>query len=129
MQDFLNLAELGVSREQLPDASRMQLLQISVTPAADPLSVNRLGALVSTLRRWRDFAIRLGFVLSQLIPLQLNTFFKEVARGGPTAASARSHVLNWFPVTVWTLFPLGHWLVRGYKLLSVGNTSLQTLEL
>ena len=129
VQDFLNLEELGVSRSQLRDATRMQLLKESVMPAADRLSVHRLGALVSTLRRWRDFATRLGFDVQQPSPLQLNTFLKEVARGGPTAASSMFHALNWFRSQFGIPFPLDHWLVRSYKLLPVGHTSQQKLEL
>ena len=129
IQDFLNLEELGVSRTQLQDATRMQLLKESVMPAADRLSVHRLGALASTLRRWREFALRLGFDVRQPTPLQLSTFLKEVARGGPTAASAMFHALNWFRSQFGVQFPLDHWMVRGYKLLPVGHTSQQKLEL
>ena len=129
IRDFPDLTELGVSRDQLQDATRMQLLKEAVMPAADRLSVNRLGALLSTLRRWREFALRLGFELAQPSPLQLNTFFKEVARGGPTAGSSVFHALNWFRAQFGLQFPLDHWLVRGYKLLPVGHTSQQKLEL
>ena len=129
VQDFLDLHELGVSRAQLQDATRMQLLKESIMPAADRLSVNRLGALLSTLRRWREFALRLGFELAQPTALQLNTFLKEVARGGPTAGSAVFHALNWFRAQFGVQFPLDHWLVRGFKLLPVGHTSQQKLEL
>ena len=129
IQDFLDLEELGVSRTQLQDAARMQLLKESVMPAADRLSVHRLGALASTLRRWREFALRLGFDVRQPTPLQLSTFLKEVARGGPTAASAMFHALNWFRSQFGVQFPLDHWMVRGYKLLPVGHTSQQKLEL
>ena len=107
----------------------MQLLKESIMPAADRLSVNRLGALLSTLRRWREFALRLGFELAQPTALQLNTFLKEVARGGPTAGSAVFHALNWFRAQFGVQFPLDHWLVRGFKLLPVGHTSQQKLEL
>ena len=76
-------------------------------PAADRLSVNRLGALLSTLRRWREFALRLGFDLAQPTALQLNTFLKEVARGGPYSWLGRLSRPQLVPGPIWGAVPSG----------------------
>lgn len=60
MEDFLNIHELGLEPAHLQDAARLQLLKEAVMPAVDKLTVARLGALISTMRRWKTMPFDWG---------------------------------------------------------------------
>ena len=58
LEDFLDLRELGVDRKVLDDPLQMQSLQTSVMKGASRLGVQRLGALTSSLKRWKRWAVQ-----------------------------------------------------------------------
>jgi len=83
LEDVLDLAELGLSTEQIQDPG-VEQVKDTVMSQPSQLSTNRLGALASTFRRWRRFAVANS--VRNPAPLQLAEFLKEASRGGPTAA-------------------------------------------
>ena len=82
LEDVLNLEELGLDAEQIQDPGVVQRLKETVMAQPSQLSATRLGALASSFRRWRKFALPRQISVRYPKPLQLAEFFKEVSRGG-----------------------------------------------
>eukprot|EP00435_Cladocopium_sp_Y103_P039191 s412_g10.t1 len=93
------------------------------------LSTTRLGALASAFRRWRKFALPRQISVRQPTPLQLAEFFREVSRGGPTAAAALWQSLRWFEEKMGLRLGLQHFLVKPYQFLPANHSSVQAPEL
>ena len=62
-------------------------------------------------------------------PLQLSEFLREVASGGPTAASSMWHACHWFSEKMGCQLPTDHFLTRPFKMHAVTHTGSQALEL
>ena len=81
---------------------------------ASSASAAYIATATSSLRRWIRFA---------------SERFREVALGGPTAAASVYQSLSWLDKKFGIGWPLQHFLVCPYKLLSSGHASKQAKEL
>ena len=68
--------------------------------AASRLSVNGLGVLLNAWKRWKKFCHSLHYNYQMPTPVQTAEFLRDVARGGPTAASGMHACLKWFAVNL-----------------------------
>ena len=130
LSEFLNLAELGVSWEELSDPVRLQQFKDQIMQSTGRLYTEaRIGALLAALRRWQRYASEKAFPVAQPTPLQLGEFFRAVAQGGPTAASSMFQALKWFRVTFGLNFNTDHWLTQPFRLLPPDHRVQQRTEL
>ncbi|CAJ1379678.1 unnamed protein product [Effrenium voratum] len=85
--NLVDLAELGVTWEALNDPARVEALRESLMACTVRLSLEQVGALLSSVKRWARFAQSKGYSV-RTTPLQLAEFLKDVGSGGPTAAAS-----------------------------------------
>ena len=57
LEDVLNMQELGLDLEHIQDPAVVQQLKETVMAQPSQLSPTRLGALASSFRRWRRYAL------------------------------------------------------------------------
>ena len=129
VEDVVDLQELGVTLEELEDPVKLQSTKDALTASAARLSAQRLSALVSAFRRWRRFAIARGWSVRAPTPVQMSEFLREVAIGGPTAASSQWQVLHWWEVNLGCHLHTSHFLVQPFRFQQVAHTSKQAAEL
>ena len=129
IEDLIDLKELGMPWEALQDPIRLQRFKDMLMEAPARLSVQRLGVLVSSMRRWKRWALQKGYSVRTPTPLMLSEFLKEVSTGGPTAAASMWHVFQWFADKMGCGLPVDHFLVKPFKLHAVSHTSKQAMEL
>eukprot|EP00435_Cladocopium_sp_Y103_P019698 s1670_g4.t1 len=77
LEHVLVLPELGVTVEQLADPMVLQRFRDTTMTAAARLSVQRLGALISSFRRWLRYCNAHGLDPRRPTPLQLADFLRE----------------------------------------------------
>lgn len=109
MEDFVDPEEIGLSHEDLRDPLKFQQFKDSLLVAPSRLGVQRLGTLVSSLRRWKRWALELPCSVNKPTPFQVAMFLRQVSRGGPTAAALCGMHCNGIPVgwafsLLWTIF-------------------------
>ena len=129
VEDFIDLQELGMPWSALQDPVRLQAFKDMLLEAPTRLGVQRLGVLVSSMRRWKRWALQKGYSVRTPTPLMVSEFLKEVAAGGPTAAASMWHVFHWFADKMGCSIPVDHFLVKPFKLHAVSHTSKQAMEL
>eukprot|EP00435_Cladocopium_sp_Y103_P034785 s1516_g9.t1 len=129
LEEVLDLAELGISHEEIQDPGVVQQLKETVMAQPGQLSTQRLGALASSFRRWKRYAAPRQIPIRKPTPLQLASFFKEVSRGGPTAAAALWQSLRWFEDKMGLPLGLHHFLVKPYQFLPSDYSAVQAPEL
>ena len=129
LDNLLDLDELGLSQAALEDPAALQKLKDTTMAGASRLSVQRLGALASALRRWLKFCEAKGIPARGPSPLLLAEFLREVSAGGPTAASSMHASLKWFSATFGATFPVDHWANRHFKFHAIHHTGRQAPEL
>jgi len=115
VEHLVDLQELGLSWKALNDPSRMQALRESLMACTLRLSVERLGALTSAIRRWVRFAEEQDYSVRTPTPLQLSEFLRKVGNGGPTASSSMFQALKWFEQNMGTKFHTEHYLIRPHR--------------
>ena len=126
---ILNLDDLGVSGDELKDPLRWRELRDTTMSAAARLSVQRLGMLVSSFKRWMKFCDENEVDCKSPTPLQLASFLKQVTVGGPTASSSMHAALTWFASSLGANIPVTHWMVRPYKFHAASHSGRQAPEL
>ena len=129
LEDVLNLEELGLSLEQVQDPGVVQGLKETVMAQPSQLSASRIGALTSSFRRWRKFALPRQYSLRKPTPLQLAEFFREISKGGPTAAASMWQSLRWFEDKMGLPLNLQHFLVKPFQFLPSDYSAVQAPEL
>lgn len=129
VEDFIDLKELGMPWEALQDPIRLQKFKDMLMEAPARLGVQRLSVLISSMRRWKRWALQKGYSVRTPSPLMLSEFLKEVAAGGPTAAASMWHVFQWFADKMGCALPVDHFLVKPFKMHAVSHTSKQAMEL
>ena len=130
LEDFLDLKDLGVDRRMLDDPLQLQSLQCNIMKGASRLGVQRLGALTSSLRRWKRWALQHEVPLCKPGELmQVAEFLREVNRGGPTAAASMFHVLKWYEECLGLEFSTSHFLVKPFRMHEAHHTGTQAIEL
>ena len=129
VEDVVDLQELGVTMEDLEDPVKLQSTKDALTASAARLSAQRLSALVSAFRRWRRFAMARGWSVRAPTPVQMSEFLREVAIGGPTAASSQWQVMHWWEVNLGCHLHTSHFLVQPFRFQQVAHTSQQAAEL
>ena len=129
LEDFIDVTELGLSWTALQDPMKLQKFKDTLMEAPSRLSFQRIGALTSSMRRWKRWAVQRGYSVQAPTPLQLSEFLREVASGGPTAASSMWHACHWFSEKMGCQLPTDHFLTRPFKMHAVTHTGSQALEL
>ena len=129
LEDFIDVTELGLSWSALQDPMKLQKFKDTLMEAPSRLSFQRIGALTSSMRRWKRWAVQRGYSVQAPTPLQLSEFLREVASGGPTAASSMWHACHWFSEKMGCRLPTDHFLTRPFKMHAVTHTGSQALEL
>ena len=129
VEDVVDLKELGITVDDLEDPMKVQSVKDALTAGAARLSVNRISALVSAFRRWRRFAMAGGWSVKAPTPVQMSEFLREVAIGGPTAASGQWQVLHWWEVNLGCPLHTKHFLVQPFRFQQLAHTSTQAAEL
>ena len=127
---ILNLEDLGVSGDELKDPLKWrELRDNSAMSAAARLSIQRLGMLVSSFKRWLKFCEESDVDCKNPSPLQLASFLKKITVGGPTASSSMHAALTWFVSSLGANIPVSHWMVRPYKFHAASLSGRQAPEL
>lgn len=129
LEDVLDLEALGLDTEQIQGPAVVQQLKETVMAQPSQLSATRLGALASSFRRWRRYALAHQCSIRKPTPLQLAAFLKEASRGGPTAAAALWQSLRWFEDKMGLPLGLQHFLVKPFQFLPAEHTAAQAPEL
>ena len=129
LENLLDLKELGMDWNMLRDPARLQHLKESLMAGPSRLSVQRISALTSSMRRWKRFAVEQGYHVRLPTPLQVAEFLQMVGRGGPTAASSMFQVMKWFEVSMGNNFHTDHFLVKPHRLHAATHAGKQAVEL
>ena len=129
LEDIIDLPSVGASWEMLQDPMRMQSFKEATMGAASRLSVNRLGVLLNAYKRWKKFCRSLEYNYQQPTPVQTAEFLREVARGGPTAASGMHACLKWYAVNFGANFQMDHWMNAPFRFHAAAHESRQAPEL
>ena len=125
----LDLQSLGVTTAQLEDPLQWRGVRDATMVGAARLSVHRLGALISSFRRWVKFCTENDIDAKAPTPLQLGQFLKLVARGGPTASASMHAALKWWAANLGADFQVDHWVVRPYRFNAAAHSGRQAPEL
>ena len=129
LEDIIDLASVGASWDMLQDPMRMQGFKETTMGAASRLSVNRLGVLLNAWKRWKKFCRSLDYNYQLPTPVQTAEFLREVARGGPTAASGMHACLKWFAVNLGAGFQMEHWMNAPFRFHAAAHEARQAPEL
>ena len=129
MEDFVDPEEIGLSAADLTDPLKFQQFKDSLLVAPSRLGVQRLGTLVSSLRRWKRWAIEQQCSINNPSVFHLSTFLRQVSRGGPTAASSMWHVLQWYASKMGLQFQVEHFLVQPFRMHELSHSGVQACEL
>ena len=129
LDHLVDLGELGVGWEDLQNAEKLQALKDTIMHGAQRLSVERLGALLATAKRWVKFARERNYGTRAPSPLQVAEFLKCVSSGGPTAAASVYQGIKWFEDSFGCVFHTAHCLVRPHRFHGPNHTGRQALEL
>ena len=129
VEHLIDLQELGLSWRSLNDPARVQALRDSVMACTLRLSVERLGALTSAIRRWVRFATEQDYPVRTPSPLQLAEFLRRVGSGGPTASASMFQALKWFESNMGVQFHTEHYLVKPHRFHHPLHTGVQKDEL
>ena len=129
MEDFVDPEEIGLSVEELRDPLKFQQFKDSLLVAPSRLGLQRLGTLVSSLRRWKRWAVEQNCSMSHPSAFNLATFLRQVSRGGPTAASSMWHVLQWYASKMGLQFQVEHFLVQSFRMHELSHSGAQACEL
>ena len=125
----LDLPSLGVTTAQLEDPLQWRGVRDATMAGAARLSVQRLGALISSFRRWLKFCTENDTNAKAPTPMQLGQFLKLVARGGPTASASMHAALKWWAANLGADFQVDHWVVRPYRFNAAAHSGRQAPEL
>ena len=123
----LDLTSLGVTTAQLEDPLQWRGVRDATMVGAARLSVQRLGALISSFRRWVKFCTENDINAKAPTPLQLGQFLKLVAR--PTASASMHAALKWWAANLGADFQVDHWVVRPYRFNAAAHSGRQAPEL
>ena len=125
VKHVLDLSSLGIPPAEQHSQQSCQLIMKGASSA----SAAYIATATSSLRRWIRFASERQLSVVAPAPAELAAFFREVALGGPTAAASVYQSLSWLDKKFGIGWPLQHFLVCPYKLLSSGHASKQAKEL
>lgn len=129
LEDVIDLAELGQSWDSLADPAKLQSFKETIMASSSRLSGARLGALVSSFKRWKRFCQVKTYDVRSPTPLMVAEFLQEVAVGGPTAAASMHATLKWYASAFGAHFHVDHYVVRPYRFHAVTHTGRQAPEL
>ena len=129
MEDFVDPEEIGLSPEELTDPLKFQQFKDSLLVAPTRLGVQRLSTLVSSLRRWKRWALELPCSVRSPTPFNVAMFLRQVSRGGPTAAASMWHVMAWYATKMGLQFPTTHFLVHPFRMHELTHSGVQACEL
>ena len=107
----------------------MQSFKETTMGAASRLFVNRLGVLLNAWKRWKKFCRSLDYNYQMPTPVQTAEFLRDVARGGPTAASGMHACLKWFAVNLGAGFQMEHWMNAPFRFHAAAHEFRQAPEL
>ena len=122
---FLDLQEVGFASLQWEDSAAVEAAARVVMKAAFRLSVQRLGMLASTMRRWMRWACEHSAPAGCPAAADLAAFLQHVSLGGPTAASSVFQVFLW---TNQNLGPSGHCSIL-WHIHAQGHATQKAVEL
>ena len=125
----LDLQELGIDTALLADPLGRTKVRETVLHGAQRLSTQRLGALISSFKRWVKFCEERQWAPNAPKPFQLATYLHCVSQGGPTAASSMHAALKWFADQAGAALDLSHPMVAPYRFHAVTHTARQAPEL
>eukprot|EP00435_Cladocopium_sp_Y103_P020089 s1868_g4.t2 len=91
VEHLVNLEELV----PFNDPARMQALRQNLMACAS-LSLERIRALLSSVKRWVKFARKKEYPARAPMLLQVAEFLRQVGSGGPSAAASMYHATRWF---------------------------------
>eukprot|EP00435_Cladocopium_sp_Y103_P045120 s83_g12.t2 len=120
---------LGIDPGLLQDPLGRAKVRETVLHGACRLSTPRLGALVSSFRRWVRFCQDHGWEPNRPKPFQLASFLHFVSQGGPTAAASMHAALKWFADQAGAALDMGHPLVSPKRFHAGTHTARQAPEL
>ena len=129
LQYVVDVSEIGIPAHDLADPVARRGVRDTLLHAASRLSGARIGALVSSFKRWVRFCNDHGWDPRQPTPYQVATFLQSVTRGGPTAAASMHAALKWFEASAGAAFPMAHHLVAPFRFHAASHTSRQAPEL
>ena len=129
MEDFVDPEEIGLSPEELTDPLKFQQFKDSLLVAPSRLGVQRLSTLVSSLRRWKRWALELPCSVRSPTPFNVAMILRQVSRGGPTAAASMWHVMAWYATKMGLQFPTTHFLVHPFRMHELTHSGVQACEL
>ena len=115
--------------EALKDPLKLVDLKETVLSSSSRLGVQRLGALVSSFRRWLRYCESTGVSVARPTPLELAAFLKLVAAGGPTAAASMWACFKFYASSFGAAFDTEHWLTRTFRFHASAHTGRQAPEL
>ena len=121
--------ELGLNGADLQDPLKRDTVKNILLQGACRLSGQRLGALVSSFRRWIRFCQEHNWQPSLPTPFQLAQFLNSVSHGGPTAAASMYAVFKWYHAQGGSQFNVRHPLVSAYRFHAVHHSARQAIEL
>ena len=128
MEDFVDPEEIGLSPEELTDPLKFQQFKDSLLVAPTRLGVQRLSTLVSSLRRWKRWALELPCSVRSPTPFNVAMFLRQVSRGGPTAAASMWHVMAWYATKMGLQFPTTP-MVHPFRMHELTHSGVQACEL
>ncbi|CAE7335732.1 unnamed protein product, partial [Symbiodinium sp. CCMP2456] len=125
VQHVLDLSQLGIAQADQHSQQSFQL----VMKGASSASAAYISAATSSLRRWIKFATERKLSVIAPAPAEMAAFLREVALGGPTAAASVYQSMSWLDKRFGVGWPLLHFLVCPYKLVSCEHAAKQAKEL
>ena len=126
---FLDVSELGFPDLDWASDHAVALATSTIVRAASRLSVQRLGMLAATLRRWLRWAKEHQVCASQPSPTDLASFLRDVSLGGPTAAASVYQAFAWTNVNLGASWPIQHFMVQPFRFHAQGHCTQQAVEL
>ena len=126
---FLNVSELGFPSLDWSNDHEVALATSTIMHAASRLSVQRLGMLAATLRRWVRWAKEHQVCAFRPSPTDLASFLGEVSLGGPTAASSVYQAFAWTNVKLGAGWHVEHFMVQPFRFHAQGHCTQQVVEL
>ncbi|CAE8633156.1 unnamed protein product [Polarella glacialis] len=120
-QAFLEVGSEGTLWEDLPDEHMLGLRTLILRPVLR-LQSKRVGALLSSLRRWKVWCHEQKIDFTKASVVQLGRFLNHVAEGGPTAAAALHQQLAWWQGTLGFPIQIQAGLLADFRLHTPGHS-------
>ena len=121
--------EIGVEAVDLSEPIKRDLVKGIILCGAERLSTQRLGALVSSFKRWIRYCREQDWDPKRPTPYQMASFLQFVSRGGPTAAASMHAVFKWYETNGGSQFRTAHPVIANFRFHRAGHTSRQAPEL